>query len=106
IINSDAMKSLTSKEQQSLLKLLKERFEATRENSPNIEWQNVESKLNTNPEKLWSLNEMDRTGGEPSLLDYDKELNLYLFCDFSKESPKDRRSLCYDKKAWDSRKKF
>lgn len=100
------MKTLAAPQQEAILKILKERFEVHPHKFPNLDWSHVESKLLKYPEKLWTLNEMERTGGEPNLLEYNTENGELLFCDFSKESPKDRRSLCYDKKAWESRKKF
>ncbi len=100
------MNKLSAQEQQSQLEILRKRFHAANERFPDVYWQEIESKLIANPEKLWSLQEMERTGGEPNLLEYDEDLAVYVFCDFSKESPKDRRSLCYDKKAWNARKKF
>ena len=69
-----------------------------------IEWNKVQTKLQANPEKLWSLNEMERTGGEPDVVDYDKKNGEYIFYDCSAESPKERRSLCYDREALNSRK--
>jgi len=100
------MKNLIAQGQQSLLETLKKRFLTIQVRFPNIQWAHIESKIIANPEKLWSLSEMEGTGGEPNLLEYNKVSDVYVFCDFSKESPKYRRSLCYDKKAWDARKKF
>lgn len=94
-----------SKEQESeLIKILKTRFEKNPNRHENIKWEDVQKKLESNPEKLWSLNEMERTEGEPDVVDFDKNTNEYLFFDCSPESPKGRRSLCYDRKALDSRK--
>ena len=70
-----------------------------------LEWEKVQTKLEANPEKLWSLNEMERTGGEPDIIGYDNTTGEYLFCDCSAESPKGRRSLCYDRAALEARKK-
>ena len=70
-----------------------------------LEWAKVQAKLEANPEKLWSLNEMERTGGEPDVVGYDKKTGEYIFYDCSAESPKGRRSLCYDREALESRKK-
>jgi len=100
------MKRLDPKEQESFLNILKQRFQAHPERHPKLAWDKVASKLLENPQKLWTLHEMERTGGEPSLFEYDQESDTYVFCDFSKESPSHRRSLCYDKKAWEDRKKF
>ena len=69
-----------------------------------LEWVKVQARLEANPEKLWSLNEMDRTGGEPDVVDHDKRTGEYAFYDCSPESPKDRRSICYDREALEARK--
>ncbi len=71
-----------------------------------IEWAKVQAKLEANPEKIWSLNEMENSGGEPDVVGYDKKTDTYIFYDCSPESPKGRRSLCYDREAWESRKEF
>jgi len=97
-------KKLTTKETDELLSLLQARFEKNKKRHKDIEWHAVEAKLNTNTEKLWSLLAMENTGGEPDVVGYDKKTDEYIFYDCSVESPKDRRSLCYDKHAWDSRK--
>lgn len=73
---------------------------------PGLEWENVLLRLEANPEKLWSLNEMEQTGGEPDVIGQDKTTGEYLFMDCSAESPKGRRSLCYDRPAWKSRKEY
>lgn len=95
---------LSSQLQEELIKTLKIRFEKNPNRHENIKWENVQKKLESNPEKLWSLHEMERTGGEPDVISYDKKTDEYLFIDCSAESPKGRRSLCYDRKALDSRK--
>lgn len=100
------MNKLDQENQQILLKLLKNRFDSQIDRFKNTEWSHIETKLLNNQEKLWTLHEMERTGGEPNLLEYDKENDQFIFCDFVKESPKERRSLCYDKQAWEARKKF
>ena len=100
------MKKLTSEEKDTIIAILKIRFAEHNERFPTLKWANLEKKLNENSAKLWSLFEMERTGGEPNLLDYSEANDEYVFCDFSKESPKGRRSLCYDKQALESRKKF
>lgn len=69
-----------------------------------IDWNKVKAKLEANPDKLWSLDEMERTGGEPDVIGHDKKANEFIFCDCSPETPKDRRSICYDREALDSRK--
>lgn len=97
-------KKLAATESEALLKILKERFEKNRNRHEDLEWNKVQAKLESNPEKLWSLNEMERTGGEPDVVNYDKNTEEYIFYDCSAESPKERRSLCYDRQALDSRK--
>lgn len=87
-----------------LLDILKTRFEANVNRHRDIEWTNVQAKLESNNEKLLSLNEMERTGGEPDVVDYDKETGEYIFYDCSAETPKGRRSICYDCEALESRK--
>ncbi|WP_239751901.1 DUF4256 domain-containing protein [Mammaliicoccus sp. H-M34] len=94
---------LTQEEQTELIETLKKRFEKFPERHENIEWSDVESRLQSNPEQLWSLNEMERTDGEPDVIGYEDD--QYLFVDCSKESPKGRRSVCYDREALESRKK-
>ncbi|EPC8420237.1 DUF4256 domain-containing protein [Bacillus wiedmannii] len=96
---------LSVEHQEELLTVLKARFEKNTNRHEDLEWAKVEAKLAANPEKLWSLNEMEVTGGEPDVIAYDKEKDEYTFCDCSKESPKGRRSLCYDREALESRKK-
>ena len=95
---------LTQEQQEELIKILKSRFEKNKERHETINWSDVQKKLESQPEKLWSLSEMERTEGEPDVVSYDKNTNEYLFFDCSAESPKGRRSLCYDRKALDSRK--
>lgn len=95
---------LSSSESEELLKIVKERFEKNMNRHEGLEWNKVQAKLEANPEKLWSLNEMERTGGEPDVVNYDKKTGEYIFYDFSAESPKERRSLCYDRQALDARK--
>ena len=95
---------LSSENQQELLQILKTRFEKNPTRHDKIKWEDVQKKLESNPEKLWSLNEMEKTEGEPDVVDFDKNTNEFLFFDCSAESPKGRRSLCYDRKALDSRK--
>ncbi len=97
-------KKLATAELEDLLKILKERFEKNNQRHEGLEWEKVQAKLEANPEKLWSLNEMEKTGGEPDVVDYDKNTGEYIFYDCSPESPKERRSLCYDRQALDSRK--
>ncbi len=87
-----------------LLRELKDRFEKNMSRHGGIEWVKVSAKLEANAEKLRSLSEMDRTGGEPDVVGFDKKTGEYIFYDCSPESPKGRRSLCYDRAAWESRK--
>lgn len=95
-------KQLSSSQQSELLQLLKERFEKNMHRHSTLSWADIQSKLESNPEKLWSLNEMEETGGEPDVTGY--ENGYYIFCDCSVESPKGRRSVCYDPEALASRK--
>ena len=97
-------KDLASKQQQELLNTLKSRFEKNMNRHKGIEWAKVQAKLQANNEKLWSLNEMEKTGGEPDVVGHDKKTGEYIFYDCSAESPKDRRSFCYDREALNSRK--
>ena len=97
-------KQLTPQQHEELLKTLKARFEKNRKRHKDLEWAKVEAKLEVNHEKLWSLNEMEITGGEPDIVGYDKKTGEYIFYDCSEESPKDRRSLCYDREALESRR--
>ncbi len=85
--------------------ILKARFGKNMNRHKDLEWAKVQAKLETNAEKLWSLSEMERTEGEPDVIGYDKETDEYIFCDCSAESPKGRRSVCYDREALESRKK-
>ncbi|EJR44349.1 hypothetical protein IIM_05262 [Bacillus cereus VD107] len=98
-------KELSIEQREELLGALKARFEKNMNRHEGLEWAKVEVKLNANAEKLWSLNEMEVTGGEPDIVGYDKEKDEYTFYDCSAESPKGRRSLCYDLEALESRKK-
>lgn len=98
-------KELSSQQQEKLVSLLRTRFEENISRHKDIDWEKIQAKLEANPEKLWSLNEMERTGGEPDVLGYDKKTDQYIFYDCSPESPKGRRSLCYDLQALESRKK-
>jgi Protein of unknown function (DUF4256) len=102
-INSNK-KDLSPEQRAELLKILKARFEKNMNRHKSLEWPNAQAKLEANAEKLWSLNEMERTGGEPDVVGHDKKTGEYIFYDCSAESPKGRRSLCYDREALDSRK--
>jgi hypothetical protein len=99
-------KELSPGQWEELLSILKARFEKNRSRHKGLEWANVQAKLETDTEKLWSLNEMETTGGEPDVVGYDKKTNEYIFYDCSAESPKGRRSICYDGEALESRKEF
>lgn len=89
---------------EKLLKTLKDRFEKNMNRHQGLEWNNIQSKLEANREKLWSLHEMERTGGEPDVVGYDKKTGEHIFYDCSPESPNGRRGLCYDQEALESRK--
>src|SRR6476661_105535 len=102
-INSNK-KDLSPKQREELLRALKARFEKNMNRHKGLEWANVQAKLEPNAEKLWSLNEMERTGGEPDVVGHDKKTGEYIFYDCSAESPKGRRSVCYDREALESRK--
>jgi hypothetical protein len=102
-INSNK-NELSPEQREELLGAWKARFERNMDRHKGLEWAKVRAKLEANPEKLWSLNEMERTGGEPDVVGYDRQTGEYIFYDCSAESPKDRRSLCYDREALESRK--
>ena len=97
-------KKLTQKEQEELLSALRSRFEENMGRHKVVDWSKVQAKLLTQPEKLWSVIEMERTGGEPDVIGHDKKKNEFLFVDCSPESPAGRRSFCYDGEALRSRK--
>jgi hypothetical protein len=97
-------KELSPEQRKELLGVLKSRFEENISRHKGVEWANVQAKLEANTEKLCSLSEMEKTGGEPDLVGHDKKTDEYIFYDCSEESPKGRRSLCYDREALDSRK--
>jgi hypothetical protein len=97
-------KELPREQREEVLRALKARFERNMNRHEGLEWANVQGKLEANPEKLWSINEMERTGGEPDAVGHDKKTGEYIFYDCSPESPKGRRSLCYDREALESRK--
>ena len=96
--------TLSGKQADELLRVLKARFEKSMNRHQGLAWARVEAKLEAHAEKLWSLNEMERTGGEPDVVGYDKKTGENIFYDCSAESPKGRRSLCYDREALESRK--
>ncbi len=97
-------KDMEAKQSEELLRALKARFEKNMNRHKGLGWANVQAKLEANPDKLWSLNEMERTGGEPDVVGYDEKTDEYIFYDCSGESPKGRRSVCYDREGLDSRK--
>ena len=96
--------SITQSQQESLFDILKKRFEQHMQRHPDIKWEDVQQRLESNPDKAWSLNEMEESGGEPDVIGHDAETGEYIFCDCSPESPTGRRSLCYDEAALQSRK--
>src|SRR6478752_7922900 len=102
-INSNK-KALSSGQREELFRALKARFEKNMGRHQGLEWAQVQAKLEAHAQKLWSLSEMERTGGEPDVIGHDKKTGEYIFYDCSAESPKDRRSLCYDRQALNSRK--
>lgn len=103
-INISNKKELSIEDREKLLKTLHTRFKKNKY-CQSLEWNKIQEKLEANPIKLWFLNEMERTGGEPDVVEYDEKTDEYVFYDCSKESPKGRRSLCYDWEALESRKK-
>ena len=99
-------KELPRAAREALMKALKARFEKNMDRHRGLEWAAIEAKLEGDREKLWSLNEMERTGGEPDVVGRDRKTSEYLFFDCAAESPRERRSLCYDREALESRKEF
>jgi len=99
-----AKQELSSEQREKAFKTLQARFEKNRNRHTEIEWAKVKVRLEANAGKLWSLSEMERTGGEPDVVGQDKKTDEYIFFDCSPESPKDRRSFCYDREALNSRK--
>src|SRR5712692_4975838 len=97
-------KELSPEQHEELLRALKARFEKNMDRHKGLEWAEVQAKVEANTEKLWSLSEMERTGGEPDVVGHDKKTGEYIFHDCSEETPKGRRSLCYDREALESRK--
>ncbi|MBI5553837.1 MAG: DUF4256 domain-containing protein [Candidatus Diapherotrites archaeon] len=97
-------KELSPKQREELLTVLKSRFEKNMNRHKGLEWTKIRAKLEAHPEKLWSLNEMERTGGEPDAVGQDKKTGEYVFYDCSPESPNGRRSICYDREALEARK--
>ena len=97
---------LTSDQKKELLSKLKFRFAESMHRHEGLDWDKVQSRLKTNPEKLWALNEMESTGGEPDIVSFKDAHKDYIFVDYSPEGPKGRRSICYDREALEARKKF
>ena len=107
VVLSDDMpraKEITGKQRESLLKTLRARFEAHLQRHASLEWSAVQARLESNSARLWSLNEMEQSGGEPDVVGVDKTTSEYIFVDCSAQSPKQRRSVCYDRQALDARK--
>ena len=102
--NTSTNKNLSPEKRAELLMVLKTRFEKNMNRHTGLVWAEVQAKLEANPEKLWSLNEMERTGGEPDVVGQDKKTGETIFYDCSAETPKDRRNVCYDRKALEARK--
>jgi len=100
------VKVLSFDQEVALINTLRSRFEKNMSRHKGLQWANVQAKLEAATDKLWSLNEMEDTGGEPDVIGYDEKTGEYIFCDCSAESPKGRRSLCYDREAWESRKEY
>src|SRR5581483_3816423 len=96
-------KNLQAKQREELFRTLKARFEKNMNRHQGLEWAKVQAKLEAHPEKLWSLHEMERTGGEPDVVGYDKKTGEYIFYDCSAESPEGRRKACYDREAAEKR---
>jgi hypothetical protein len=102
----ETKKDLSLEQHEELLRALKARFEKNLNRHNGLEWTKLQAKLEANTKKQWSLNEMERTGGEPDVVGYDKETSEYIFYDCSAESPKGRRNVCYDREGQESRKAF
>lgn len=101
---SSNKKELFPEQREELFSVLKTRFEKNRNRHKDLEWAEVQARLEANPEKLWSLHEMERTGGEPDVVSHDQKTGEYIFYDCSAESPSGRRSVCYDLEGLESRK--
>lgn len=101
---TDNKKELTAPQREALLTILKQRFQKNSNRHEGLDWTTIQAKLEATPEKLWSLNEMERTDGEPDVIGYDSKTNEYIFCDCATETPKGRRSICYDQEALEARK--
>lgn len=99
------IKELSQEQHDELLKIIKDRFEKNSQRHEGLEWDPIEARLSGHPEKMWSLYQMESSGGEPDVVEYEPETDEYIFYDCSAESPKGRRSVCYDRAALESRKK-
>src|SRR5699024_7782910 len=99
-------KVLSAEESKELIELMKRRFEKNMHRHQTLEWGKIEQRLKVQPEKLWSLGEMEKTAGEPDVVAYDEDTDTYIFMDCAKETPKGRRSVCYDREGLESRKKY
>jgi hypothetical protein len=106
IIMHNLKKELSPEQREELLEVLKARFEKNMNRHKGLEWGKVQAKLKADTEKIWSLNEMEKTGGEPDVVGHDKNTGEYIFYDCSGESPKGRRNVCYDREGQESRKAF
>jgi hypothetical protein len=100
----ETKKALSPEQREELLSALKARFEQNMKRHPGLEWTKVQAKLEANPEKVWSLHEMERTGGEPDVVGHDQKTGETIFYDCSAESPTGRRNVCYDREGWEARK--
>lgn len=103
-MSNETKKELSTAQSKEIFRILKARFEKNMNRHQNLEWTMIQAKLETQPEKLWSLGRMEQTGGEPDVIGFDKPAGEYIFCDCSAESPKERRSVCYDREALEKRK--
>lgn len=101
---ADKKRALSAEQRETILETLRTRFESNLHRHRGLDWSGVQARLDAKPEKLWSLNEMERTGGEPDVVGYDKKMGEYIFFDCSPETPKGRVSVCYDREGLDSRK--
>ena len=102
----ETKKKLSLEQREELFRALKVRFEKNVNRHKGLKWAKVQAKLEANTERLWSINEMERTGGEPDVVGYDKKTGEYIFYDCSAESPKGRRNVCYDREGQETRKSF
>lgn len=104
LVKKEKTKRLDAEQAEELLLALMKRFEKNRNRHKNLDWPTVRDRLMARPEKMWSLQKMEETGGEPDVVGFDKKTGEYLFIDCAAESPKGRRSLCFDREAWEARK--